>query len=224
MYDESGVYFSKTRSKKYGSESSNWPVTQKYLSELKSGQAVLDVGCGNGRLVSGLPKGVKYYGFDFSKTLLAEAKDKYQKFQFDYGDVTDEKVWDKLGKYEAIFCVAVIHHLPTRDQQLMVLTEMKKHAKNGALLFLSVWNLWQERFIQHHLDSQELKQHDKKYVNVPFAKRWERFCVAMDLPYLVGLLQEAGWETETVFYADNAGNESSVMEGRNLVAIARIKA
>lgn len=222
MYDEAGEYFSKTRSKKYG-ESANWPVTQKYLDELKRGESVLDVGCGNGRLVSGLPPGVKYYGFDFSRTLLEEANERYPNNSFGYGDVTDPSVWKKLSKFNAIFCVAVLHHIPTREQQLFVVKQMKIHAKRNALLFLSVWNLWQSTFLQNHLDSYELKKIDEKYVKVPFMKKWERFCVAIDLPYLVGLLQEAGWETENVFYADRDGNESGVVEGQNLVAVARGK-
>ena len=60
MYDEIGTHFSRTRQKTYGNaSSSNWPITDVYLNKLQSGQSVLDIGCGNGKLVSGLSKGVK---------------------------------------------------------------------------------------------------------------------------------------------------------------------
>jgi len=221
MYDESGVYFSKTRSKSYGKGNENWPVTQKYLDTLKKGMKVLDVGCGNGRLVSGLPKGGGYVGFDFSNTLLNEAKKKYPKQEFFLGDVVDSKTWNKLGKYDAIFCVAVIHHLPEREQQLYALKQMKKHAKKQALMFLSVWNLWQDRFLQAHLDSLNLKKHNERWTEVPFDKKWKRFVVQMDIPYLVELAKEAGWEVEEVYFADKYGERAHMQNGQNLVIVAR---
>lgn len=221
MYDEIGSHFSRTRQKTYGSASSNWPVTDTYLAKLEKGQSVLDIGCGNGKLVSGLPKGVAYVGTDFSKTLLKEAKLLYPKHDFRYGDVVDPDHWKDLGMYDAIFCVAVLHHIPEKEQQLYVLKEARKHMKKGAFLYLTVWNLWQEKFAQYHLNSAELKKADPKWVEIPYNKDWKRFCVAFDIQTLIDLLVEAGFDVKDLFYADREGNKSDVIDGQNLVAVAK---
>lgn len=213
MYDEIGTHFSRTRQKTYGNGgSSNWLVTDKYLSKLKSGQSVLDVGCGNGKLVSGLPEGVEYIGTDFSKTLLDEAKKLYPKHNFVYGDVVDPRHWIDVGKYDAIFCVAVLHHIPERKQQVYILNECRNHLKKDGFLYLTVWNLWQEKFLQYQLDD---------HFEVPYNTKWKRYCVAYDVQTLTDLMTEAGFEVEEMFFADRDGKKASVLTGQNLVCISR---
>lgn len=212
FYDQAGVHFSRTRQKTYGAGSSNWVVTDKYLSSLNSGQSVLDIGCGNGKLVTGLPKGVNYLGTDFSKTLLEEAKRLHPDHEFRFGDVLSNNDWDKLEQYDAIFCVAVLHHIPERDQQLFVLREARKHLAKGGFLYLTVWNLWQEKFLQYHLDG---------YALVPYNKEWKRYCVTYDVATLTQLLSESGWNVEEIFYANAAGEQAGIADGQNLVAVAR---
>lgn len=213
MYDEIGTHFSRTRQKTYGNgKSSNWIITDTYLSKLKPGQSVLDIGCGNGKLVSGLPKGIDYIGTDFSNILLDEANKLYPKQKFVYGDVVDPKHWEGLAKYDAIFCVAVLHHIPARDQQLYVLKQVKKHLKKGGFLYLTVWNLWQEKFLQYQIDD---------HFEVPYNKHWKRYCVAYDIQTLTDLMSEAGMSVEEMFFADRGGKKASVLNGQNLVCVAR---
>ncbi len=187
-------------------------MTDKYLALLKSGESVLDIGCGNGKLVTGLPKGVSYLGSDFSKTLLDEAKQLHPEHDFRFGDVLSPTDWDQYGEYNAIFCVAVLHHIPEREQQLFVLKEAKKHLIKGGFLYLTVWNLWQEKFLQYHLDG---------YALVPYNKQWKRYCVTYDIKSLTELLTEAGYNVEALFYANAAGEKVGIAEGQNLVAVAR---
>lgn len=207
MYDESGEYFSKTREKKYGGKSSNWPITQKYLDRLKPGEKVLDVGCGSGRLLSGLLENVGYVGVDFSKTLIEIAKSNYPEREFVLGDIADRGMWERLGQYEAVFCVASLHHLPSRELQLMVLREMKRVLKTGGFLFLSVWNLWSER-MEKKLGGVELVAGE--ICEIPFDGKSGRHVMAMDREYLTGLLEEVEWRVE------------SVDVGSNLVMITKI--
>lgn len=221
MYDEIGTHFSRTRQKTYGSSSSNWRVTDSYLAKLTSGQKVLDIGCGNGKLVSGLPKGVEYTGTDFSKTLLEEARKLHPEHVFFYGNVVEPSHWKDLAKFDAIFCVAVLHHIPEKEQQIFVLKEAKKHLKKGGFLYLTVWNLWQEKFLQNHLDSAELKKIDEKWVEIPYDNKWKRFCVAYDVQSLTDLVSEAGLDAQEIFYADREGNKSDLMRGQNLVLVAK---
>lgn len=218
MYDSAGSYFSKTRKKTYGEESHNWPITQEYLDRVEKDQHVLDVGCGDGRLVSGLPKGVDYTGFDFSKTLLSEARKSYPDYEFLYGDVTDPDVWKKLKKYDQVFCVAVLHHLPEKETQIEVLKYMLEHTKKGGMLFITTWNLWQTRMLKKGIETEKLESGD--VVNMDFDNTPGRYVVAMDLPYLVEILTEAGWNVDEVFYAGGDGERSDLLHGQNLVAVA----
>ncbi len=211
FYNQAGVHFSRTRQKKYGSGSSNWVVTDEYLAKLMPNQSVLDIGCGNGKLVTGLPEYVTYIGTDFSETLLYEARALHPMYEFRYGDVLDPNDWIKLGHYDAIFCVAVLHHIPSRDNQLYVLKEIKKHLNPGGFIFLTVWNLWQERFLQYHLET---------HVEVPYNKTWKRYCVAYELPEMMSLCSDAGLKVEEIFYADRAGNRTEIQSGENLVVVA----
>ena len=212
MYDEIGTHFSRTRQKTYGTSSANWPVTDKYLKTLKAGQSILDIGCGNGKLVSGLPKGLDYVGTDFSKTLLAEAKSLYPDRDFRFGNAVEPEHWEGLAKYDAIFCVAVLHHIPEHEQQVYILKEARKHLKNDGFLYLTVWNLWQEKFAQYQIDD---------HFEVPYNKNWKRYCVAYDVQTLTDILTEAGFNVEEMFYAGKDGERADMINGQNLVAVAR---
>ncbi|MBP9669900.1 class I SAM-dependent methyltransferase [Candidatus Woesebacteria bacterium] len=213
FYDEAGKHFSRTRQKTYGNGgSSNWPITDQYLSTLRPGQSVLDIGCGNGKLVSGLPEGVTYVGTDFSNTLLNEAKLLYPNHDFRYGDVVDPKHWEDLGQYDAIFCVAVLHHIPEREQQLYVLKQAKEHLKKDGFLYLSVWNLGQEKYGQYRVDD---------HFEIPYNKEWKRFCVSYDIQSMSNLLIDAGLDMQEIFYADHEGKKADVLTGQNLVLVAR---
>lgn len=192
-----------------------------YLKKLKPGESVLDIGCGNGKLISGLPEGVGYIGTDFSQTLLEEAKKLYPDHDFRFGDVIEASHWAELGKFDAIFCVAVLHHIAQREQQVYLLKEIKKHLKKrGGFLYLTVWNLWQNKFLQNHLDSEDLKKIDDKWVEIPYNKDWKRFCVAFDIQTLADLMKEAGLDVSLMYYADSAGNKSDLIHGQNLVCVA----
>ena len=204
MYNECGEYFSKTREKKYGECDSNWPVTQQYLKKLRPEQRVLDVGCGSGRLLSGLPEGVGYTGIDFSKTLLEIARGKYPDREFILGDISKKSTWESLDKYEAIFSVASLHHLPSRKQQLMVLREMKRVLKPGGAMFLSVWNLW-DKSMKMKLSGVALVEGEM--VEIPFDGKRGRWVMAITKKYLQELLEEGGWD------------DVEIKVGRNLVVV-----
>jgi cyclopropane fatty-acyl-phospholipid synthase-like methyltransferase len=189
------------------------------LALLKPGQSVLDIGCGNGKLVSGLPEGVKYTGTDFSKTLLEEAKKLYPQHDFRYGDVVESDHWEPLGMYDAIFAVAVLHHIPERDQHLYILRQAKAHLNKNGYLYLTVWNLSQMKFAQYKVSD---------HFEIPYKQdlpagrqEWKRYCVSFDIQTLTDLATEAGLGVQDIFYADLEGKRSDIINGQNLVLYAR---
>ncbi len=182
-YNEIGANFSASRGY-------IWPDLRPFLAEVQVYSSVLDVGCGNGRLLLGLPEKVKYTGIDFSAVLLEKAVEMHPDAHFIETDITKPDIWTHLPQYDYIFCIAVIHHLATRKEQLFVLNQIKKHLKPGGKCLITAWNLWQPKLLKHHLDIQT-KLQNHHYVYIPFQGK-PRFHFAHTKPYLEGLLRETG--------------------------------
>lgn len=166
-----------------------WPDLKPFISQVKPKSTVLDVGCGNGRLLLGLPEDVHYTGIDISKELLNEAKKAHPEHKFQQADITKTQIWDTLPQYDYIFCIAVIHHLPTLNDQLLLLQQIKKHLKPGGQILLTSWNLWQPKYLKYHLDL-KTKLQNPHFVYIPFQGK-PRFCFAVTTPYLKKILQKA---------------------------------
>ena len=157
-YEEIAEDFSETR-KKY-----LWPELIKLTGQVKDGDKILDVGCGNGRLIEAFKnKHINYIGIDNSYKLIKLAKEKYgpQNFQFSPASpseagraifnfqflVCDLLELDKLPlqKFDYIFCVAVLHHIPGEDLRLKVLKNLKEKLADNGKIILTVWNLWSQK-------------------------------------------------------------------------------
>lgn len=169
-----------------------WPDLKPFLRNVKPNLNVLDVGCGNGRLLLGLPKEVNYTGLDISKELLFEAKKAYPEQEFFEADITGESTWKHLPQYDYIFCVAVLHHLPTQKDQQFVLEQVKKHLKPKGKVLITAWNLWQPKYLKYHFDL-KTKLQNWHFVYIPFQGK-PRFCFAVTVPYLKRLLKKANFK------------------------------
>ena len=169
-----------------------WPDLKPFLANVKPKSSVLDVGCGNGRLLAGMPSDISYTGLDISQSLLQEAHKAHPKRQFVEADITQEKVWQNLPLFDYIYCVAVFHHLPTFKDQLFVLNQIKKHLKPQGKVLITAWNLWQPKYLKYHLDI-KTKLQNLHYVYIPFQGQ-PRFCFAFTSLYLHRLCKAASFK------------------------------
>ncbi len=150
-YEDIAEDFHETRKKAL------WPEIIKLTEEVKDGASILDVGCGNGRLLAAFKdKKINYLGVDKSVKLIELAKEEYAKnfqfsifdFQFLISDILD------LGKipqinFDYVFCIAVLHHLPGEDLQINVLKQLKNKINANGKIIVTVWNLWtQKKFVK----------------------------------------------------------------------------
>jgi len=173
-----------------------WPDLKPFLSQVKPNSSVLDVGCGNGRLLLGLPEKIKYTGIDISTGLLQEAEKAHPDQKFIETDITKDTIWKHLPQYDYIFCVAVLHHIPTQKDQLFVLEQIKKHLKPKGKAFITVWNLWQPKYLRYHIDL-KTKLQNPYFVYIPFQGK-PRFCFAFTKPYLGSILKKSGLKLNVV--------------------------
>lgn len=167
IYNQIGQTFSATRQYL-------WPDLKPFLKNIPANASVLDVGCGNGRLLTGLPSKIKYTGIDISTTLLTEAKKQFPKHQFIETDITKPDIWKHLPKYDYIFSIAAIHHLPDTPSQKFLLEQIQKHLKPNGKVLITAWNLWQPKYLKHQLDL-KTKLKNLHWVYIPFQNK-KRFC------------------------------------------------
>lgn len=193
---------------------------------------VLDVGCGNGRLLSEFSnKKVNYLGLDFSKELIEKAREKYPKRRFLVRDITLDEEWRHIGEYNAIFSLGVLHHIPDRKRQHFVLQKMYEHTAPGGFAVISIWNMWQWRFLKTHLlqIGKKIEYNDLSYVWIPYTvtegnrnvRSIQRFIKSYLPGELINLVKQTGFTVETYYYAAKGQTKLSILNGQNFCLLAR---
>ena len=135
-YQEIAAEFDSTRKKEI------WPEIREFASRVKSGSSVLDLGCGNGRLLEAfIDTEIKYLGVDNSSELIKLAKTNYPEREFIIADMLElEKVPN--NNFDFIFCLAALQHIPSRELRIKALNIMITKLKSGGEIIISNWNLW----------------------------------------------------------------------------------
>ena len=146
-YEEIAVSFNSARTKYI------WPELVKLTAPVRDSERILDVGCGNGRLLQALGgKSIEYLGIDDSAGLLETAKNNWKlsaslksgDWRFINGNIFQlNKIPEK--DFDYVFCVAVLHHLPGEDLRVEALKQMKEKMKSGGKIIITVWNLWDQK-------------------------------------------------------------------------------
>ena len=136
------------------SRSGNWPevesLVKKYVQDKNS---ILDLGCGNGRLVQLLKnyKNINYTGLDNSEKLILKAKKNLKdnklinlknKIQFIYNDILNLNQFES-NSFDKIFLIASFNHIPSRELQQKVMVNLYRILKKDGILLMTNWNLWQ---------------------------------------------------------------------------------
>src|SRR3989344_2355970 len=156
-----------------------WPGFEPLAQYAEPNDKVLDLGCGNGRLLDLLrDKKINYIGVDNSAALITLAQKRYPAADFRIGDAL--KISFASNYFDKIYSVAVLHHIPSEELRLEFLEEVKRVLRPGGLLILTVWNLWQWRSFKYNLKYITLKilglsKLDFKDIFVPWAKTRQRY-------------------------------------------------
>jgi len=157
-YDAFASTFSKSRIGK------KWPEVD-YCVEKARGElgredfSVLDIGCGNGRLLESLKNqgwAGQYLGIDASVNMLQEAQKIYPQCRFLALDMLD--ISEIKESFDAIFFIASFHHLSTIQDRVKVLFEVKKKLNEGGVIFFINWNLYSEENTKKYAKNQTSPQ------------------------------------------------------------------
>ncbi len=223
-YDIIGEEFDRTRQ-------NNVEEFEIFKPYLENAANILDLGCGNGRLLRSLHGSAKkspaatfhYLGIDNNRKMLNLAQKNFPHENFMEGDQLEIPVDDSA--MDLIFNIRSFHHLPGEKLRLQALKEMNRVLRPNGILIITVWNLWQRRnlilFAKAVLRSIfTLGNYSWKDLFVPWGKKNKRYYHAFTPLELSNLVTRNGFEIEESC-AVRDGNRVPLRQSHDIVIIAR---
>lgn len=143
FYDHGSGDFSATRQSSWH----GWSRAFENVPNSSGKLLILDVGCGNGRLIDFLMKekiSYVYHGVDSSKALIKIASDNFENsdtstFQRVNLMDFDWQINLPANAYDVICLFGVMHHMPSRDNRQRLLKTVRSLLYSGGLLMVSFW-------------------------------------------------------------------------------------
>jgi len=164
------------------------------------GDKILDLGCGNGRLLQIL-KNIDYIGVDSSEKLIEVARKTYPNNKFWVADALQLPF--SAERFDKIYSIAVFHHIPSEEMRSEFLTEAKRVLARGGLLILTVWNLrrGRERWLNlkfYLLRLFGLSRLDFGDMFIPWGGKYQRYIHCFTEKELSQIVRKAGFKVEIV--------------------------
>jgi len=210
-----------------------WPGLKAFIKFVKPGDAVLDLGCGNGKLrLLFKDVNLEYTGLDSSTELLklAAAKKEFSlpHQSFVLGEAYKLPFAD--NSFDAVFFIAVFHHLPGREWREKALAEIKRVLKPNGYLIMTNWNRYQKDFLHYIIKYTFLKligqsELDFKDIYLPWmGGKAYRYYHAFTLGELKKLVKKSGLKLEENYLASFDGQpleKTAYWTAANLVTVAQ---
>ncbi|MBA7611940.1 Ubiquinone biosynthesis O-methyltransferase [subsurface metagenome] len=165
-------------------------------------EKVLDLGCGNGRLLQIFKEiDIDYTGVDSSEKLIEIAKKLYPNAKFQVADALHPPF--PTNHFDKIYSIAVLHHIPSSQLRLEFLDEVKRVLKPDGLLILTVWDLWRwwrlgPIFKFTILKTLGRSKLDFKDIFIPWRGMCQRYIHCFTQRELERLIERAGFKIKEV--------------------------
>ncbi|MEK7607028.1 MAG: class I SAM-dependent methyltransferase [Patescibacteria group bacterium] len=214
QYDAIAEDFSATRA-------GLWPELERLRELVPAGGSVLDVGCGNGRLY-GLFAGtaVRYTGVDISSRMIGIAQTRWSDAGAKFVKASALNLPFPDQSFNAVVLAAALHHVPGSTLREQALREAARVLLLGGILFVTVWNLFQRRYLWYVLENNFLKLTGRNPLDwndaqIPWKRGvWvSRYCHAFFPIELSRLAEKAGLTVTEISYSEK--------NRRNIILIAR---
>lgn len=202
-----------------------WDDMLVFKPYLHNQMSVLDIGCGTGRLYQLFTdfQGVEYLGVDQSEEQINMAKKDFPNNKYLLAEMTSLPLSDK--KFDFVFCIATLHHLPDEVSRIKALEEIKRVLKPGGYLFLTNWNMYSESAQKFIAKGKSVRAEAGGFIvswsNPHGEKIGDRYYYGFKLEELTGLLKNNGFEVLKNYFSKR-GKETNQETGANLVTIAKV--
>eukprot|EP01130_Rhizamoeba_saxonica_P012187 TRINITY_DN511_c0_g2_i1.p1 TRINITY_DN511_c0_g2~~TRINITY_DN511_c0_g2_i1.p1 ORF type:complete len:330 (-),score=66.62 TRINITY_DN511_c0_g2_i1:143-1132(-) len=144
IYDEIAEHWDATRH-------TPWKQVQEFLESQPENILIADVGCGNGKYLSLLPKSMMI-GCDISANLIKICRDKGHEVY-----VCDAKhVPYRENVFDLAISIAVMHHIACEDDRIKILSELLRIVKPGGEVLVCAWALEQELHSKRRFEEQDV--------------------------------------------------------------------
>ncbi|MBO9411946.1 MULTISPECIES: class I SAM-dependent methyltransferase [Ruegeria] len=132
VYERQATEYDKRRSKALFE--ARWLA--RFTASLKPGDHVLDLGCGTGDPIARwfMAEGFDVTGVDFSKAMLAIARDRWPDGDWLHSDMRD---FDLGRQFDGIIAWNSFFHLTAAEQKACI-ARMARHLRSGGMLMLTV--------------------------------------------------------------------------------------
>lgn len=207
-YDKIAPGFSQTRQHA-------WKEFEAFQPYIKPNSTIADIGCGNGRLIRELRNDETYTGVDISENLLEQARKAFPHHKFLHGNLLDIPV--PSDTIDTTFVIASFHHIPSDELRKKALLELIRITKSDGYIILTVWNLWQKKYLKQILEAVFAKlsggKNDWNDLFIPWKDELNRYYHAFTMSEFKSLLsQEKNLTMEKIYRSEH-----------NFVAICRKK-
>lgn len=223
----------------YDAIADSWNVTrdrvqsdtmQLFKTLVTHGASVVDIGCGNGRLIDAIRvQRCMYTGVDVSTRLLDIARNRYPEYKdrFIAGDVLLLPLPN--ASFDILAMISVLHHIPSAAFRQQAMKECYRVLRPGGVCFISNWNVLHPMFMRRYrtwrLFFKIMKPgFDRRDILIPWkrdvARPVMRYIHVFRAAELRRLCAEAGFTSVECFYTLH-GKRAHWWNGSNLVTIAR---
>ena len=179
-----------------------WKGMESLYNYALPGEKVLDLGCGNGRLLQIFKEiDIDYTGVDNSEKLVEIARKIYPNAHFQV--VNALRLPFPNNYFDKVYCVAVLHHTPSIELRLELLEGVKRVLKPDGLFILTAWDLWRWNKAGTILKFSLLKligksKLDFKDIFVPWRRSYQRYVHCFSKRELKSLVKKAGFQIKEI--------------------------